>query len=301
MKKYILAFLILVSILAVFFRLYERFFEYHITAKFSESGPLYVNMPVYYKGYKIGRTKEIKPSEDYKYTFVKIILYAQKPKLPEDIAAKAKKLDMKKDYIDLITPDEPSTTLLKNGGTIKGEPAFDMDAFLSDIADADVLIPLLQNFSDVLVSANKTSGEVKNFFSELRSTLKDNRQNLNQTTTDVALSAKSLAKITSRFNNSITEEKIKNTTSNVDKSSTNIRMATENIKNITTNVNSATKNLDKTVAKIDCTISEVNTIATNLKVITGGFCEVLGKRFAGLRIIFGKPINNYKCSKNCTK
>lgn len=283
MKKYILACLILIIILATFFGLYERFFAYHITVKFSESGPLYINMPVYYKGYKIGRAKEIKPDKDYKYTFVKIVLYPQNPKLPENIIAKAKKLGIKKDYIDLVVSDEPSATLLKKGDIIDGEPAFDIEGFLSDIADADIIIPLLQNFSDVSVSANKTSEEIKNFFSDLRSTLKDNRQNINKTT-------KNLSKMTSKLNNSITEEKLNNTTSNIDKSSTNIKITTENIKNITENIDCATRNLDKTVAKIDCTISETKAIASNVKVITSGFREVLGKRFAGLRIIFGRPL-----------
>ncbi len=301
MKKYILACLALILISILSLISYERFFEYHITAKFSDSGPLYINMPVYYKGYKIGITKAIKLSEDYKYTLVKIRLYPQKPKLPDDIVAKAKKLGIKKDYIDLIISDEPSTTLLKNGGIIKGEPAFDVEGFLSDIADSDIIIPLLQNFSDVLVSANKTSGEIKNFFSDMRSTLKDNRQNLNQTTKNFAISAKSFTKITSKFDNSISEDKLNNTTSNVDKSSTNIRVATENIKNITGDIKNATKNLDKTVAKIDCTISETKAIASNVKIITGGFCETLSKRFAGLRIIFGKPLNKNKCLGKCSK
>ena len=87
----------------------------------------------------------------------------------------------------------------------------------------------------------------------------------------------------------------------MDKSSTNIRVATENIKNITSDIKNATKNLDKTVAKIDCTISETKAIASNVKIITGGFCETVSKRFAGLRIIFGKPLNKNKCLGKCSK
>ena len=283
-------------LLTLTFWLYEVHHRYFITAKFYKSGPLYTNMPVYYKGYKIGQVKKIKLNQDYKYTLVKIVLFPKNPKLSEDIVAKAKKIDANKYYIDLIAPDQPSVTLLKNGSIIYGEPAFDLEAFLSDIADSGLIVPLLQNFSDVLVSANKTSNEIRNFFSDSRLILKDNRQNLKQTSKELVQTSKSLTKITSKFNNSITEDKIDNTTSSVVKSSTNILAATESIKNITGSIDCATRNLDKTVAKIDSTVSDTKIITSNVKTITNGFCEVLGKRFAGLRILFGKSINTKKCN-----
>lgn len=284
-KHAILVLLIFILVLLFIFWLYDVKFRYYLIAKFTKSGPLYANMPVYYKGYKIGKVKKIEPSRDYKYVFVKLVLYPEDPKLSEDIIAKAKRLDTREDYIDLITPDEPSTTLLKSGSVIDGEAAFDAETFLSDLADADIVIPLLQHFSDLLVGANKTSDEIRNFFVDSSSILHDNRQNIRQTTEHLVSSTKSLKKITSKFNNSVTEDRLSNTVSNVGKSSDNILSATESIKNITASVDCATRNLDKTVAKIDSTMS-------NVRVITRGFCETLSKRFAGLRIIFGKPINN---------
>lgn len=301
-SKYIVMILIslfFILVLIGVFKLYELPYRYSITARFAKSGPLFINMPVYYKGYKIGHIKKIEPSEDYKYTFAKIVLYPKNPKLSEDIIARGKKLNMREDYIDLVTPDQASTRLLKNGSTIDGEAAFDVEAFLADIADSGLIIPLIQTFSDTLVSLEKTSTEIKSFFSDSRLVLKDNKQNLKQTTTNLAQSTKSLTKITSRVNNTVTEDKLNNTTSNVNKASTNILAATESIKSITSSVDCATKNLDKTVAKIDCVISDANAITSNVKVITSGLCEVLGKRFAGLRIFFGKPMRKNKCSNNC--
>lgn len=286
--------LFVVLSLLMIFHLYKVFFGYYLIAKFAESGPLYKNMPVYYKGYKIGRIENLRIRGDYKYTLVKIVFYPRKPKLSDNIVAKAKKLEMEDDYVDLIYPDPPSDTLLKSGGVIEGRGAFDMDSLLSDVADAEILEPLLEHFSDLLVSANKTSNEIRNFFADSRLILKDNRQNIRQTTEDLALSTKSLKKMTSKFNNSVTEDKLNNTVSNVGKSSTNILAATESIKNITASVDCATKNLDKTVAKIDSTVS-------NARAITRGFRESLSKRFAGLRIIFGKPINNNTCPQKCSK
>jgi ABC-type transporter Mla subunit MlaD len=300
-KFFILIPFFILLILTIIFFGYKLFYGPFITAKFPKSGPLSVNMPVYYKGYHIGQTVGVKLSEDYKYSLVKIMLYPSKIKLPENVEAKAKKPDSRKDYIDLVNPEQPSIVLLKNGGIIDGQQAFDMETFLSEIADSGIIVPLLQNFSDTLVSAGETSDEIKNFFSDFRSVLQENRQNLKQASKELAQSTKSLSKLTSKFNNSITEEKLNSTTSTVDKSANNILAASENIKNITANVDCATRNIDKTVAKIDSTVSDAKAITCDVKTITSGFREVLSKRFAGLRIIFGKPVKNNKCPMRCLK
>lgn len=285
-KFMILVLLFFALILFGICRLYEHY-RFHIYAKFYKSGPLYKNMIVCFKGYQIGYIQRITISKDYKYTLVKLVLYPQKPRLPKDVQAVVKKHDVFKNYIDLINTEEPSTTILKNGDTIDGKAIFSMDDVLSEIEASDILIPLLQNISGAAVSLSKTSTEIKNFFSDSRSILKDNRQNLKHTTD-------SLNKITSNFNASFSKEKLNSATTSVNKSATNIQAITENVKNITQSVDCATRNLDKTMAKIDCT-------ASNAKAITDGFREVMGKKFAGLRIIFGKSINNNKCSQNCSK
>lgn len=292
--------LILISV--VLFKLDESYFKYHIMVKFVESGPLFKNMPVCYKGYRIGRTEKITLSEDYKYTLVEVVLYPKNPKIPKDVEGVVKKHDVLKNYIDLITPEGSTTTaLLKNGDTIDGRGIFDMGTFLAEIANSGLIIPLIQNFSGAALSLDRTSVKIGNFFSDSRLILKDNRQNLNQAARDLAVTSKSLKKITSKFNTSITEDKLNNTTSSVSKASTNILTATENIKNITQSVDCATRNLDKTIAKIDSTVSDTNVITSNVKTITSGFCQILGKRFAGLRIIFGKPLKSNSCCKNCSK
>lgn len=278
------------------FWLYETYFGFYVTAKFSTSGPLAVNMPVYYKGFEIGKIKKIEPSKNYKYTFVKIILYPKDIKLTENVVAKAKMPNSKNDYIDLVPPDFPSDKLLKNGDIIDGEPAFDMESFLSDIATSGIVVPLLQNFSDTAVSLNKTSTEIRNFFAETKDVVDENRKNLNLTTKGMAQTSQSLTKLTSRLNNSITDDKIKNTTSNVDKSSTNILSATERIKTIAANVECVTRNLGQTMCKVDSTLTNANATVENTKAITGGLRQVLAKRFAGLRIIFGKPLKNDCCN-----
>jgi len=297
----ILIALFIVLISGAVYKLYEIYFSYYITAKFSESGPLYVNMPVYYRGYNIGRTTKVKPDKDYKHTLVKIMLYPREPKLPVDIVAKVKNHNVRKEYIDLLSQDDSSTTFIKRGSTVDGEPAFDLEAFLSDIADSGIIVPLLQNFSDTLTSINKASSEAGKLFSDSRFLLKDNRQNLKQATNDFAKTSRSLTKLTSRVNNSFTEEKLNNTTTSVNKSSTNILTASENIKRITGSIDCATRNLETTMARIDSTVADTKIITTNVKTITGGICETLTKKFAGMRILFGKPLNNGKCGNHCCR
>ncbi len=262
------------------FYIYKMNPRNYIIARFYEAGPLHANMPVYYKGCQVGKTEKAKLSEDYKYAMVKIIIYDNDLELPEYIIAKVKESTQKQKYIGLINTDPSAETLLKMGSVIRGEPLFDTEEFLFDLASSNLVIPLLKNFSDMTVSINKANNEIGSFFSDSRIILKNNKNNLEHAIKDVALTAKSLKDITSKFNNTITE----NTTLNINKSSTNILEATENIKNIT-------EDIDRTVAKIDCTVSEVNIIASNIKAITRGFCEVFSKRFAGLKFIFGKPVN----------
>jgi len=268
-------------------KLYEEYSRYHIFVKFVNSGPLFKGMPVCFRGYRIGKTQEVALSEDYKYTLVKIVLFPENPKLPKDVEGMVKKHDFLGNYIDLIAPDEPSPELLKNGDIIEGTPSFEMGNLLAEVAKSN----LIQNFSNTTLSINSAGTEIGGFFSDSRSVLKDNRQNLKSTTS-------SLNKITTNFDTSLDPNKLNNTTSSVEKSANNIQIVTENIKNITQSVDCATRNLDKTVAKIDATVAEANAVASNAKTITGGVRDVMGKRFAGLRIIFGKPLNKQNsCQK----
>lgn len=285
--KVIITVLLGILILLGLFRLAEEHSRLHIFVKFVQSGPLFKGMPVCFKGYRIGNTQKVILSEDYKYTLVKIVLYPKNPKIPKDTEGVVKKHDMLGNYIDLIPSDEPSVAVLKNGDIIDGKPIFDIGTFLQKIDDTEILIPLLQNYSDTALNISKASNKIDSFFSDSRSILKDNRQNLKHTT-------ESLNKITSNFNTSFSKDKLNGTASSVNESANNIQVITENVKNITKSVDCATKNLDKTIEKIDCT-------ASNVKVITGGFREVMGKKFAGLRIIFGQPLNKNKCSQNCYK
>lgn len=298
-KSKLIIFILIILIITTAFWLYRDYSQFNFTIKFSETGPLRTRLPVFFKGYRIGEIRKVSLTDDYKYSLAKIVLYPQNPKLSKDITAKVKHHDVIKDYIELANTDEPSTELLKKGDIIDGEKGFDLQDFLADIQNADVIVPMLQSFSDTLTSIKGTSNKIGIFFTDSRSILQDNKQNLNETTKYLVQSTKSMKKLTSRLNNSISDDKINNTTGNINKSSANILEASENIKKISQNVNCATRNLDQTMAKIDCTLADTKLITSNVKTITCGFKETLGKRLGGFRIIFGKPVKNNACCKSC--
>lgn len=298
-KSKLTIFILIILIITTTFWLYRDYSQFNFTIKFSETGPIRTRIPVYFKGYRIGEVRKVSLTDDYKYSLVKIVLYPQNPKLSKDITAKAKHHDVIKDYIELANIDEPSTELLKKGDIIDGEKGFDLQDFLADIQNADVIVPMLQNFSDTLTSLKGTSNKIGIFFTDSRSILQENRQNLNQTTKNLTVSTTSMKKFTTRLNKSINDDKVNTTTANVNKSSANILEASENIKRISQNVNCATRNLDQTMAKIDCTLADTKVITSNVKTITCGVKETLCKKLGGFRIIFGKPLNNNSCCKRC--
>lgn len=285
-------FLSLVLILVtVFFavKIHDKLFGYNIYAIFSELDPLSQKVPVYYRGNKIGRVKRIKPGKDYKYTIMKVFINTKKLALPDNTIAKVKKLDNGQNYIDLIYPKVPSEVILKNGSMIEGKMAVDIEDFMSELADSGDLTVMKDNIKKTLEGIQTASEDIGTVFELLNYILEENRNNLKKTTHNAAKISNDLNEASKKLNVVIDEQELKNTFSNANKSSEDVKQTAKNLKEITENVDKATQNLDKTVAKIDNTVSEVNVITCNVKQITNTFCQVLKKRFAGMRILFGKP------------
>lgn len=295
-KILLLFLLIFILISAGFFSFLNEIInpQTKITAQFSDLGPLYKKMPVYYKGYKIGTTKKIEPSKDYKSTLVTILLYPKDLKLPENVTAKVKKLDTGIDYIALEYPKKPSDKNLKTGSVIHGETAMDIQSFMSAQADSGVLGAITENMSQTLTSISQTSQDIGDFFYALTEVVDENRPIIKQTTTSLASSAENINQMTIKINNSLSSEKLNNSTNNIEET-------TKNIKDITENLNETSKNLNTTIQHIDSTVCELNAASANIKSITAGVCKLMTKRFAGVRIIFGKPMpeDNCPCQKGC--
>ncbi len=267
-------------------------FSMFIVAKFTELGPIYKSMPVYYKGYKIGKTRNIIPSKDYKYTLVDIILYPSDLKLPENIKAKVQKLDSGGNYIDLIYPDSPSEKQLKNGGEVVGETAKDLDSFIAAQADSGALTAISSDLNKALVSLDEAAQSMSYFFDQLGMLVEENRPNILKATSSTAQTTENVKELTVKINKEVSREKVASTVSNVNSSSANIEGATKNLEKMTDNLNKATKDLDKTMNKIDCITQDAKAVSSHIRFITGGLKELMKKKFAGWRLIFGRPVED---------
>ncbi len=291
----ILAFIVVESVL-----LWKSNFKYSMAIKvrFKELGPIYSSMPVYYKGYKIGKTKRVKPSEDYKYTIVQVILYPENLSLPRNIGAKVKKLDNGKDYIELTYPDAPSLSTLTNNDTIEGATAADIESFMSAQIESGVFSSMGDNMNKTLSSIEITSNELNGFFKDLRVVLQENRPNIKMSTDATLEILENISNITASIDDTLSGDELKNITKNMSGSSSDIKETTENVLTISQNINKATKDLDKTMSKIDATIEEAHKTAKNATNISCGIKQLLEKRFAGIRLFFGQPTSPKNCS-NC--
>ena len=86
-----------------------------ITAEFTELAPFSRNMPVYYKGFKVGKSVSIKPNKNYTATRIKLVLYPADLVLPANIVARVKKRDKEFDYIEIEYPTSPAIRKLRSG------------------------------------------------------------------------------------------------------------------------------------------------------------------------------------------
>ena len=71
---YFFAFIILIIICIVFYQIY---FFTHIDAQFKELRPIHNKLQVYYKGIVVGKAKELKHSNSFEHTIIKIVLFSK--------------------------------------------------------------------------------------------------------------------------------------------------------------------------------------------------------------------------------
>ena len=69
----------------------------------------------------------------------------------------------------------------------------------------------------------------------------------------------------------------------------------QNLQAIMGGLDKTTDSLNATMPRIDTTLSDVQGLASNANVISCGIRQTLAKRFGGLRLLFGKTIN--ECPK----
>ncbi len=304
--------ILIITIIVGGFFFHNKYFGYYIFAKFEELGPVTKNMPVYYKGFQIGKTEKVSPDDDYRHSIVKINIQQKDTKLPENTYTVVDRFPDGQNYLELVYPDKPALRLMKKGTVIEGKTHYSLESFMRGQAysGADIVS---ENVSRTLASAEETNKELRNFFSTATDILEDNRDSIKQITTNTAKMTNSFAqmadnlnKTSNKINVALNANQLKNVGKNIELSSANIMNTTkntsdttQNFKSTSENINDATKDIDKIIKKIDATICQAHSTAYNLNVLTNGLNELMNKRFAGLKIFFGKPIDSSKKNQQC--
>lgn len=260
----------------------------YITIQFDELEPFENNMPVYYKGFKVGRTRSIKPSKDFKHTFVQVVINYDNLKLPKNTTAIVKKRDKGEyrnalDYIELEYPDSPSIIFLKNGSIIKGTSSLDWNTLFAQQASDGKLDGLGQSVTDLMDNLNSTVETLTLVFTTINDILNENRPNLLTASTNLSKTTSNFHEISSRMTNSLSQEKLDNTTGGFEKTSKNFDESSKNI-------NEITKNLNNMMPYINATIIDTNSTICNVNQISQGILNTLKERMGLLKLLIGKPV-----------
>ena len=293
----LLIFIFLCTIMCIY-----RFHTYtYLTVVFNDARPVRNKIPVYYKGYRIGKVEKIKPSDDFKSTMVTIVLYPKNLRLPSNTTAlltREKRERREIDFVNLIYPDEPSELPLRSGDSINGFTTVDIESYFSSKAISGDLDKITNNVNELLESLNATSKALTMLMDVLTETVNENRPSIKIMTGNLARMSDSLRIFAFKLNSAINQQQLQNTFTNFDKTSSNAVITTDNLDGITKNINVFTADLNKNSPEITKTISNVEVITGNVAAITSGVKTTLSQNFGGLRLLFGKPVKN-NCHKDC--
>lgn len=255
---------------------FYRYLSYtRIVAEFDEAEPLPPKMSVFYKGFNIGKVTKVKPIDDYTKTEVHILFFPADLQLPKNVTARVKNYRKKFDYIDIVYPQLPSETMLKNGDRIKGKTSASVEAFLNEQSENGTLDLIVDNVSTFIETLNNTTKNAGDLLNTLNSTVKENQRNINRTTGNLEMTTRNLRLTTLKLNRSIKQDM-------TDESIENLNQTTRNIKEITKNIDCATRNLTQTM-------DNVNSITGNVDDITCTVSRTIKSRMGMMRLLFGKP------------
>lgn len=279
MKKFI-TILILIPIIFVIHFLYREINSFYITASFRDLRPFYGNIPVYYKGIKIGRAKDIRHSNDYENSLLRIQIFGKNHKIPDNAKIYLKKEVRGKshyDYLELVMPETPSGKYIKEDSWLEGKCSIDIENFLRN-QDPDDIENLRANLVKASDNLNVTLESVAGLFDLASGVLAENRPAFKKSVDNLETSTKNITNTTNKIDNAISEEQLSATL--------------ENIENITSKTNDITGNIiDTSMVGVNEIITKTNCILDDANCITKGIRRSMSKPFGGFRLMFGKVVD----------
>ncbi|MBO5447520.1 hypothetical protein J6A34_08445 [bacterium] len=284
---------LILLIIALVFVIINYFNHTYIKAEFNDMDPLPDKMGVYYKGYKLGSTSKIKISKDFKTTYLFITLNQRGLELPKNITVSIKQYDKDEEdskYVDINYPSAPMLSYIKTGDTIKGLTQNGINPDGISETNQQHLDNLSAKGESFLASAKETSDSLTSLFDMIYSILDENKENIQESTTSFKNSMKNLENLTTKINNGITEDMIKNSTHNIETTTLNLANSTNEFVSMSGNFNKSSSEFKVLVPKLSKLIDTIQLVICNTNEIILGIKNTLKQRFGGARIIFGKPI-----------
>lgn len=279
-KKYIFIGLILVILLHYMFYLLGTI---RITARFKELEPFRHNIPVYYKGFRLGKTTKIHPGEDYQTTLIDMRIKNKGVQLPANTEIVLRRKD-KKDYIELVYPNSPYLENLKYGAVLDGHLGVNFENFIEEQARNGGLDEIKQNVNSTVKSAGETFEALTMMLNVLTGILEDVRPSIKDTVSNLNSSSKNLAQMAENLRKTIDKGYIDSALYNFQETSENLVVTTKNFGGFSDSLNK------QSAVLTNCLLKRLNALVDNINQIVVGLGETLKKRFAGMRLFFGKGI-----------
>lgn len=280
-KKYIFFGIIIVIALHYLFYLIGTI---RVTAQFEELEPFRSNLPVYYKGFRLGKTTKVYPSDNYLITNVDMRLKSKDLHLPANVTAILRRKD-NKDYVELIYPTSPYIEELKYNTTIKGTVGVNFEHFLQDQVNNGGLDEIKNNVNNTVKSAGETFDALTNLLVVFTEIMQDVRPSINSTVQNFEKTSDNLANISTSLKNSVDKGYIDSTLYNFQETSGNLVLTTKNFGGFSDTLNRESSFLT------NCLLKNLNIVVSNINQIVVGVGETLKKNFGGLRLFLGKAIN----------
>lgn len=280
-KKYIFFGIILVITLHYIFYLLGTI---RITAQFEELEPFHSNLPVYYKGFRLGKTTKIYPSDNYIITNVDMRLKSKDLHLPANVTATLKRKD-KKEYIELVYPQTPFIEELKYNTIIKGDIGINFERFLQDQVNNGGLDEIKSNVNNTVKSAGETFEALTGLLIVFTEIMQDIKPTINSSVKNLEMTTENFAKISASLKTSVDKGYIDSTLYNFQKTSGNLVLTTKNFGGFSDTLNKESSILT------NCLLKNLNIVVSNINQIVIGVGDTLKKNFGGVRLFFGKAIN----------
>lgn len=286
---------LLLLITFLLFSIYMYLNHTYIKAEFKSMDPMPPKMGVYYKGYKLGSSTKVRIAKDFKTTYLYIRLNQRGLELPKNISVKIKNYDEDTKYVDIIYPNAPMLKYIRTGDIIKGESTLTFNG-ISDINQAH-LDDLSEKGENLLSSATKATDSLTELFDLITSILTENRENLLSATTslknsmsNLEASSLNLKDLSTKINDEVTRERIKNSIGNIELITTNFADSSKELISISGNFNKTSADFSVLVPKLSVLIDAVQLVVCNINDIIVGVKKTLQQKFGGARLIFGRPM-----------